>query len=111
VSANDLKKIEKTARTEMLDVSRFPALRFESTSIRQTGPDRFEVSGTLTVRDKSRAVVLAVMKTGDRSYRGSTKIRLTDFGLKPPSAALGLVGTKDEMTFAFVLIERNNEAS
>ena len=65
----------------------------------------------LTVRDRSRAVVVAVMKTGNQSYRGSAKIRLTDFGLKPPSAALGLVGTKDEMTFAFVLVERNNEAS
>jgi polyisoprenoid-binding protein YceI len=109
VSANDLKKIEKTARTEMLDVSRFPSLKFESTAIRQTAPDRFEVSGALTVRDRSRTVIVAVMKTGDRSYRGSAKIRLTDFGLKPPSAALGLVGTKDEMAFAFVLVERNNE--
>jgi polyisoprenoid-binding protein YceI len=66
-SANDLKKIEKAARTEMLDVSRFPLLKFESTAIRQTAPDRFEVSG--------------------------------------------LAGTKDEMTFAFVLVERNNKAS
>ena len=111
VSANDLKKIEKTARTEMLDVSRFPSLKFESTATRQTAPDRFEVSGTLTVRDKSRTVVVVVTKTGNRSYRGSAKIRLTHFGLKPPSTALGLVGTKDEMTFAFVLVERNNEAS
>ena len=110
VSANDLKKIEKTARTEMLDVSRFPAMKFESTAIRQTAPDRFEVSGMLTIRDRSRPVVVSVIKTGNQSYRGSAKIRLTDFGLKPPSAALGLVGTKDEMTFAFVLTERNNKA-
>lgn len=108
VSANDLKKIAKTARTEMLDVIRFPSLTFESTVIRQTAPDRFEVSGMLTVRDRSRAVVVAVMKTGNQSYRGSAKLRLTDFGLKPPSSALGLVGTKEEMTFAFVLVERNN---
>lgn len=110
VSANDLKKIEKTARTEMLDVSRFPAMKFESTAIRQTAPDRFEVAGMLTIRDRSRPVVVSVIKTGNQSYRGSAKIRLTDFGLKPPSAALGLVGTKDEMTFAFVLTERNNKA-
>ena len=96
-------------RPDMLDVSRFPTLKFESTAIRQTAPDRFEVSGTLTVRDRSRAVVVLVMKIGNQSYRGSAKLRLTDFGLKPPSAALGLVGTKDEMAFAFVLVERNNE--
>jgi hypothetical protein len=30
-------------------------------------------------------------------------ISLTDFGLKPPSAALGTVGTKDKMQLSFHL--------
>ena len=37
------------------------------------------------------------------TFRGDARIRLTDYGLKPPTAALGLVGTKDDMDFNFVL--------
>jgi len=32
---------------------------------------------------------------------GVSRIRLTDFGLKPPAAALGTIGTKNEMLFRF----------
>jgi hypothetical protein len=39
----------------------------------------------------------------DKTFTGSATVRITDFGLKPPSAALGVIGTKDEMTFSFVL--------
>jgi hypothetical protein len=34
---------------------------------------------------------------------GSAKIRLTDYKLKPPSAILGAIGTKDEMTLNFTI--------
>jgi hypothetical protein len=31
---------------------------------------------------------------------------LQDYGLKPPGAALGLIGTKNEMNLEFVLLAR-----
>jgi len=43
---------------DFLDVERFPALTFESTSVRKTGSERFELAGDLTIRDVTRPVVL-----------------------------------------------------
>lgn len=43
---------------DFLDTERFPALTFESTSVRQTGSDGFELAGDLTIRDVTRPVVL-----------------------------------------------------
>lgn len=104
VSEKDLKKIERTAREEMLEVGRYPVLRFESSGIAEKGTGRFEVTGMLTIRDRKRPVAVTVEEMpGGRGWRGSARLKLTDFRLKPPSAALGLVGTKDEMTVAFVL--------
>jgi hypothetical protein len=48
-------------------------------------------------------VVLVTASPGSLSFQGSAKIKLTDFNLKPPKAALGAIGTKDEMSFSFVL--------
>lgn len=43
---------------DFLDVERFPALTFESTAVRRTGSDSFELAGELTIRDVTRPVVL-----------------------------------------------------
>jgi len=43
---------------DFLDIERFPTLTFESTAVRQTGSDRFELAGDLTIRDVTRPVVL-----------------------------------------------------
>ena len=34
---------------------------------------------------------------------GTALIRLTDYGLKPPTAAPGAIGTKNEMSFHFIV--------
>ena len=35
---------------------------------------------------------------------GESEIKLRDYGLKPPSAVPGAVGTKNEMKVSFVLV-------
>jgi hypothetical protein len=37
------------------------------------------------------------------SLSGHAVVRLKDYGLKPPTAALGTIGTKNEMTVEFSL--------
>lgn len=105
VSAEDLKKIEKTAKTEMLAVERYPEIRYRSTAIQAVAPDRYKVTGQLEIRDKSRTVEVMVRRASGE-YKGTASFKLTDFGLKPPSAALGLVGTKDEVRFSFTLPQK-----
>jgi polyisoprenoid-binding protein YceI len=102
VSAKDLVKISKTALEDMLAAARFPAIVFRSTSMRQESGGVFGVEGILTIRDVTKPVLVRV-KRDYGAFSGTAVVRLTDFKLKPPSTALGLIGTKDEMTFSFVL--------
>jgi hypothetical protein len=50
-------------------------------------------------------VIVSLHAKSDKplSIEGASRVRLTDFDLKPPTAALGTMGTKNEMSLRFVL--------
>lgn len=108
VGASDLKKIEKEALENMMAASRYPRLEFAASAVRRLTNGSFQVEGSVKIRDVSKPVVLAVslapQPDGVLRFEGMAKLKLTDSGLKPPSAALGAVGTKDEMDFRFGLV-------
>lgn len=83
---------------ETLDVAKYPTVRFVSTAV-----DGEKVAGTLTVRGISKPVTVMVKQVGGGQSEGSAIFKMTDFGIKPAKAALGAVGTKDEMTLQFKL--------
>lgn len=88
---------------DVLDVARFPQIRFVSTGVSgDTAAAAFQVAGNLTVRGITKPVTLAVKRTGS-GYEGETRFPMTAFGIKPPKAALGAIGTKDEMTIRFAV--------
>jgi polyisoprenoid-binding protein YceI len=107
VSAKDLKKVQAYALEDMLAVSKHPQITFRSTKITKSGPDKFQVEGTLQIKNIAKPVVVdAILKPGQRdslTIDGNATIRLTDYGISPPKAALGTIGTKNEMPFHFVL--------
>jgi polyisoprenoid-binding protein YceI len=103
VSAGDLKKIMETTFDDMLAVKKYPSMTFSSSTIRPLGGDNYEASGTLTIRDLAKPVTVMVHLDPQLRLTGSAKIRLTDYKLKPPSAILGAIGTKDEMTLNFTI--------
>lgn len=103
VSEKDRAKILKVALEDMLTASKHPEIRFESTQIKSAGGDNYTVDGVLTIRETSKSITLTVRRAAAAQYTGEARIRLTHFGLKPPSAALGLIGTKDEMLLTFTL--------
>lgn len=106
LSAKDLPKVQEFALKDMLDAEHNPNITFTSTAIRAAG-DRFNVQGLLTIRGVAKPIVVSVALTprsdGSLGFEGKSEIRLTDYGLKPPSAALGTIGTRNEMVFSFVL--------
>jgi len=102
VSAKDAKKIAETAQMEMMDSAKYPLLKFISTNIVSKGNGAYEVRGDLTIRNITRQVLVLVNEK-DGVCEGTAKVKLTDFKLKPPSALLGAIGTKDEMTVSFLL--------
>lgn len=109
VKEKDRVKIRDYAESgRMLSAERFPQLSFMSARVAAGArPNSFEATGQLSLAGKTHTVtVSADLKDrpgGAISLAGGSKFRLTDFGLKPPSAALGSVGTKDEVSVEFHL--------
>jgi polyisoprenoid-binding protein YceI len=105
VSAGDMKKILQTTFEDMLAVKKYPSMRFVSTLIAALGGDKYRAEGMLTIRDVSKPVTLyAQWNPATLQIDGTAKLKLTDFKLKPPTALLGAIGTKDEMTLQFAVV-------
>jgi polyisoprenoid-binding protein YceI len=108
VNEKEREKIADEALNKQLMVNKHPEIRFLSGSIRPAdGPERYEVQGDLTIRDLTRPVVVHVtlrqQSEGVLLFEGAATVRMKDYGMKPPSAALGLIGTKNEMKVSFRL--------
>lgn len=108
LGAKDWRKVQDYTVKEMLAADRYPRITFKSTAIRKVDANHYGAQGILTIRDVSRTAIVAVaLNAGSGALpliEGSSRVRLTDFGLKPPTAALGTIGTKDEMLLRFVLM-------
>jgi len=65
------------------------------------------VTGTLTVNGIEKEVTLDAVLSGDaQSLKavGSTKFKMTEFGIKPVKALMGAIRTGDEVTIRFELV-------
>lgn len=103
VSDKDAKKIMEMAQMDMMDAAKYPLMKFVSKSVVPGANGHFTVSGDLTIRNITNPVTIGlVAKPGDL-FEGSARVKLTDYKLKPPAAALGAIGTKDEMLVSFLL--------
>ena len=101
VSDSDRAKIQSTMLgPEVLDVERYPEIRFRSSRIEPAGPQQYRVAGTLELHGVTKPVAVEVRQSGDH-YQGRTKLRQTEFGIKPVSAGGGTVKVKDELEIEF----------
>jgi polyisoprenoid-binding protein YceI len=98
VNEGSRKKIELTARDQMMQADKYPEMVFTSSNVGASG----DVEGTLTIRGIARPVVVHVKRIGE-DFEGSAVVKLSNWGLKAPSSglSLGLIGTKDEMMVQF----------
>jgi polyisoprenoid-binding protein YceI len=103
----DFQKVQEYALEDMLAATRYPELILESSAVRSTGTDQFEVQGKLTIRGVTKPVVIRVTRRAPLTFEGSATLKMTALGLKQPSAGLGTVGTKDEMVFSFTIVARS----
>jgi polyisoprenoid-binding protein YceI len=108
VNESERKKIADEALNKQLIVEQHPELKFQSRSIRPAdAPGHYEVRGELTIRDLARPVIVQVTMSAPREgvllFEGEATVAMKDYGMKPPSAALGLIGTKNEMKVIFQL--------
>ena len=99
----DLKKVLEWGLDKMIEVQKYPEIRFVSSKVEQSDAAHFQVTGALTMRGVAHPAVIAVASNG-LNFDGTSTVNMKDWGMKPPTAALGAVGTKPEMLVHFHLL-------
>lgn len=86
-------EVERNTREKVLQAGTHPTVTFESTAV-SGNADRATVTGTMTLRGRSRPVTFEV-RVEDGAIRASATLVQTEFGVKPYSAMLGTLRVKD----------------
>jgi len=76
--------LRELAKPDWFDTARFPTAEFRSSRIRALASDRYEVSGTLTIKGHAREVVVPVnlSRTGTTTFAsGALTIKRLDYGV------------------------------
>jgi polyisoprenoid-binding protein YceI len=90
ISTNDEQRDGHLRSADFFDVEQYPALTFTSTSVEAVKGDHWKVTGDLTIRDVTKAVVLDVEFDGAQTdpwggarigFTASTEIDREDWGL------------------------------
>lgn len=100
------KALVKSNALKSLGANRYPEIRFAADAIDKTG-DGYRLAGKLHIRGKSRKHVidLRTEDLGD-SWRMSveSRVRQTDYGVKPYSLLMGSVQVVDEVSVSFTAV-------
>lgn len=95
LSAGDVRKIEEAIAREVLDVRRFPEIRFASTAVTARGAEA-DVAGRLELHGTSRPLLAVVRRAGERRV-AEVRLRQPDFGIRPYTALFGAIKVKPEV--------------
>lgn len=85
---------------KVLDSDTYSDIHFVSRSVTRTGDNAYRVEGDLTVHGVTRPVAVPVSVAAN-TYRGSVKLRQTEFGITPVKLFGGTVKVKDEIEITF----------
>ncbi len=101
------KHMRKALKATTQPVIRF-ALDPASVSVAPSG--RIRAAGTLEIAGKSNAIVFEAVATdignGGLGLQGSVPVRMTDYGVKPPSLMLGTMKVRPDVVVHFDLLIR-----
>ena len=108
--------------SNFLEVDKYPTMTFKSTGIKASGPDRYALTGDLTIKGTTRPVTLEVTKYGEFNdpgmmghriaYGATTKINRKDFGLSFNAILDGRFVVSEEIQIAIEgeIVEQQQEA-
>jgi polyisoprenoid-binding protein YceI len=97
------KGVVRSNAMKSLRAKRFSEIRFSADNVVQTG-DGYRLDGTLHIQDKARGhvVELHTKDLGDAwRFSVESRVRQSDFGIKPYSVLMGSVRVADEVTVSF----------
>ncbi len=94
---------ERMRGPEVLDIQQYPEITFASSAITPLGDDRWSVTGTLTMHGVAREMTFLVARQNG-TFRGTTTMNQSAFGIKPISIVGGTVRVKDELKIEFEIV-------
>jgi polyisoprenoid-binding protein YceI len=106
VDAKTRAEIQRDMREKTLESAKYPEIAFRSSHIEKQAAGRWKVNGALTLHGVAKPVSVIVKKVGD-AYTGRARLKQTDFGIKPISAAGGTVKVKNEVEIDFHIVPRS----
>ena len=116
VRDNDLRS------SNFLEVDKYPVIIFKSTSVEAAGPDRYTLTGDVTIKGNTSPLSLQVTRYGEFNdpgmmghriaYGAQTKINRKDFGLSFNAILDGrlVVSEEIQITIEGELVEQKEEA-
>ncbi len=116
VATNSLKSTEGSMMDNIahkaMKMKNFPAIIFtiQSDKVNSTNKTGFEgtVTGNLMIAGVSRPIAIPVNVTylvnNMIKVEGNEPLKMTDFGIKPPTAMFGAIKSGDEVHVAFLLV-------
>lgn len=104
---------------EALNSKKHPEISFELRKVNSItenpGTFRLNTSGVLQISGVSKPVNLnavgKVLSSGEIEFTGSTKLKMSEFSVKPPTAMFGALTTGDEITLNYSVILKPNMLS
>jgi polyisoprenoid-binding protein YceI len=110
LKARKQRRITEYARSLANAAGKHPEIRFSSNRMASKPLRGFVVEGVLDVWGTTRVLkvnlVLSPRTDGRLQLDADSSIRLTDFGVSPPTSYFGLAGTKDEAVIHVLLWAR-----
>lgn len=115
VSEKDRAEIRSTMLgPKVLDQEKYPEIHFKSSRIEQSSPQHYRVTGVLELHGATKELSFEVSgapQPGSSAgaarnhdvehYQGKTRLKQSDFGIKPISLFGGSVKVKDELELEF----------
>lgn len=89
-----------------MNADKHPTITFNLKSASISG-NKVLFTGSLTINGKSNAVTITSVYTvsgGKLILKGSYKMKMTDYGITPPTAMLGAMTTGNDLTIRFNLV-------
>ncbi len=102
-----IKKVAEFARSKVLAADLHREIRFASRAVSPKPLRGFVVEGLLSLRGVESPVranvILGPQTNGRFQIDADAPLRLSDFGITPPSALLGLIGTRNDAMIHLLL--------
>ena len=116
ISDKDRREIERVMNSEVLEVVRYPEIRYDASAISVSKLDSdlysADLNGDLSFHGVTRKqpVTVRIAMMGERlRASGDFSMRQSDYGIKPVSVAGGALKLKDELRFSFDVIANSAE--